>query len=1115
MEAFAAQAGVHAGSGEHGVGALIGGGGGVGATSGPSRSPAQRVLAQRLVSYVAGACVQALGRLQHVLQELANAPATTQSSALDVLVTQRQGGEGLGGGGGGSGGARESLRDGLLRRRHRGPGGVGGGGLTARERAAYLKEEYQKMWDAMQEEFQQLLADLLQVGGGRGRPTRRPGRGPTRQGVADGAAGGGGGQEYGALGGVRSLLSDLNPVHFLEQLAALAERTADLAESALGGGAGGGGPGPGGGTPQGARPQPQPPQQQQQTQPQQQQQQKLPAPRRPPGSGRLTFGFDVTIPGLSGDQAQIGAVGALRSRDNDARGYTSLLQRALGDSPGSVYLLPDVYLPVLRLISGAEELLRLPPDLQGTAAGGGGGAANGPATSSLPPSISSSPSGPPLVSSWIQHYLDEVVLEQLLPQVWVELRGRCTAALEDAEAFRAQVGFSAAAASAATLETAAGGAATAPAGSGGAAASATTVSAISLRSVVPIARFIEVVLQELMASAAALPPFTSAFLAIAERILDRMLGAFMHVVRLLSADCPSTRLVSRSDVCLAMAAEGDALLLREPVAFAPQPNALPGAAAAATATAAGGGSGTSASASDLVGFLVSLRSQERPVLVPPQVRPLGTGGGGRGSGYGFAADGDTAEVELQYFAMRERPVGHERLVFGQGGSDRAVHLAAMSESLDYVAEAVIRLTANVANEAGGGGSGPQRGGDLRRGSNRAAQHLQPGAAIVPDLLLPAVQSYKALSGHCCRLLRLEALLLVGSHLAPVAATSHVCEEVDSMELHPSLGALTRAALRSSEDLTPFLQPAKRAYVLGPIAVAAARGIMWLLPAIHDISSLGVERMIRALSLLQPPLTSLVDIESSSGAVAAIAASGARAAGAAGAGGGASAAAASGTATGNAAVAAAAAAAALATAVPTVSGPGPSAGVLAALLVQPETRGERGRAFDKARTYYGLLLVPPDEVVRAATERPGRFLYAEWMALLQARVPHRTVTDLALGGLQRCLDRAYGLTPGAKVAEVVGAVVGAVQAPAERLGDVLLEGLVAGKDALLEGLVAGRDTLVAGVRVPAQTLQRVFKRIGAGARGGAAARSGAISGNGGDGGVEVGSNLYRQSTDKGR
>lgn len=43
-------------------------------------------------------------------------------------------------------------------------------------------------------------------------------------------------------------------------------------------------------------------------------------------------------------------------------------------------------------------------------------------------------------------------------------------------------------------------------------------------------------------------------------------------------------------------------------------------------------------------------------------------------------------------------------------------------------------------------------------------------------------SYKALAGHCSRVLRLEALLLVGAHLAPVAAASHVCEEADMHEV---------------------------------------------------------------------------------------------------------------------------------------------------------------------------------------------------------------------------------------------------------------------------------------------------------------------------------------------
>ncbi len=68
----------------------------------------------------------------------------------------------------------------------------------------------------------------------------------------------------------------------------------------------------------------------------------------------------------------------------------------------------------------------------------------------------------------------------------------------------------------------------------------------------------------------------------------------------------SCRLVSRSDVCLAMASETDALLLRDPVAFAPQPNALP-AAMSGGGPGAGGGGGSSPA--DLVAFMVTLRSQ--------------------------------------------------------------------------------------------------------------------------------------------------------------------------------------------------------------------------------------------------------------------------------------------------------------------------------------------------------------------------------------------------------------------------------------------------------------------------------------------------------------------------
>lgn len=88
----------------------------------------------------------------------------------------------------------------------------------------------------LQEELQQLLGEVLQSGAA---AHRRPGAAAARVGAGGGGdgkgPGGGGGGGGGRVGGVRGLLSDLNPVHFLEQLSALAERTADFAENALGG----------------------------------------------------------------------------------------------------------------------------------------------------------------------------------------------------------------------------------------------------------------------------------------------------------------------------------------------------------------------------------------------------------------------------------------------------------------------------------------------------------------------------------------------------------------------------------------------------------------------------------------------------------------------------------------------------------------------------------------------------------------------------------------------------------------------------------------------------------------------------------------------------------------
>lgn len=89
--------------------------------------------------------------------------------------------------------------------------------------------------------------------------------------------------------------------------------------------------------------------------------------------------------------------------------------------------------------------------------------------------------------------------------------------------------------------------------------------------------------------------------------------------------------------------------------------------------------------------------------------------------------------------------------------------------------------------------------------------------------------FKAVGGACVRTLRLEMQLLVQLHLRQLSLASHLCGEEDAKELHPSVGALTRAALRAVQDVTPFLSPAKLHYVFGGMANAAARSLMWILP----------------------------------------------------------------------------------------------------------------------------------------------------------------------------------------------------------------------------------------------------------------------------------------------
>ncbi len=79
----------------------------------------------------------------------------------------------------------------------------------------------------------------------------------------------------------------------------------------------------------------------------------------------------------------------------------------------------------------------------------------------------------------------------------------------------------------------------------------------------------------------------------------------------------------------------------------------------------------------------------------------------------------------------------------------------------------------------------------------------------------------------------------------------------------------------------------------------------------------------------------------------------------------------------------------------------------------------------------LLTMACEEVLRQAAERPMRYGYGEWMALLQVHVLGRNVADVHVAALQGVLDRAHGLTAGKRIAGAVGTVISTVIAVRER------------------------------------------------------------------------------------
>lgn len=154
-----------------------------------------------------------------------------------------------------------------------------------------------------------------------------------------------------------------------------------------------------------------------------------------------------------------------------------------------------------------------------------------------------------------------------------------------------------------------------------------------------------------------------------------------------------------------------------------------------------------------------------------------------------------------------------------------------------------------------------------------------------------------------------------------------------------------------------------------------------------MNALGAERLIRTLAVMQGPLASLVDTAAA-------------------------------------------------------AGPGTPAGVAGVGAAECQ------RAYERAKGYYTLITLPPEEIARLAADRPLRYSVAEWEALITVRVQGRPgdegpTATAAAAALHRALDKAYNLSAGRKVGAALEELGSRVQAPVASLADSIKGGLKGG------------------------------------------------------------------------
>ncbi|KAI5072276.1 hypothetical protein GOP47_0012382 [Adiantum capillus-veneris] len=204
------------------------------------------------------------------------------------------------------------------------------------------------------------------------------------------------------------------------------------------------------------------------------------------------------------------------------------------------------------------------------------------------------------------------------------------------------------------------------------------------------------------------------------------------------------------------------------------------------------------------------------------------------------SEGLEVELEINNLLMSYRPVKQEQLIVD---CNKLVLLAALSDSLDYVAEAIEKLGQNTVASYPG-----------RKDSQHLYHHRRTSSALTTSLNVLA-DKYQALSAECLRTLRVEMQLTALYHTQCMTERNYAIDQ-DAEEPEDFVLSLTMQITRLDEEVMPYVPAHKRKYIFGGICGVLSTYFIKVLNDLGMINVFGIRQVCQNCIGIEQALSAL-------------------------------------------------------------------------------------------------------------------------------------------------------------------------------------------------------------------------------------------------------------------